>query len=56
MDRQKAEEMYLEGSKFAVTNDEVHNFTSNLMRKNLSQAEAKERLHKAQNVISRLLQ
>ena len=56
MDRQKAEEMYLEGSKFAVTDDEVHQFTSKLMRKNLSQTEAMERLHKAENVIARLLQ
>ena len=56
VDRQKAEEMYLEGSKFAVTDDEVHQFTSKLMRKNLSQTEAMERLHKAENVIARLLQ
>ena len=56
MDRQKAEEMYLEGSKLAVTDDEVHQFTSKLMRKNLTQTEAMERLHKAENVIARLLQ
>ena len=56
MDRQKAEEMYLEGSKFAVTDDEVHQFTSKLMQKNLSQTEAMERLDKAEKVIARLLQ
>ena len=56
VDRQKAEEMYLEGSKLAVTDDEVHQFTSKLMRKNLTQTEAMERLHKAENVIARLLQ
>ena len=56
VDRQKAEEMYLEGSKFAVTDDEVHQFTSKLIRKNLSQTEAMERLDKAEKVIARLLQ
>ena len=56
MDRQKAEEMYLEGSKLAVTDEEVNQLTAKLKQKNLSQTEAMERLDKAEKVFARLLQ
>lgn len=56
MDRQKAEEMYLEGSKLAVTDEEVNQLTAKLKQKNLSQTEAMERLQKAERIIARVSQ
>jgi len=56
VDRQKAEEMYLEGSKLAVTDEEVNQLTAKLKQKNLSQTEVMERLQKAKKVAARLLQ
>ena len=56
VDRQKAEQMYLEGSKLAVTDEEVNQLTAKLKQKNLSQTEAMERLQKAERVIARVSQ
>ena len=53
MDRTKAEEIFLKGSKDAVTSDEVKELEAKLKKRKLSVAEAEERLKKAKRAVAR---
>jgi len=53
VDRTKAEEIFLKGSKDAVTSDEVKELEAKLKKRKLSVAEAEERLKKAKRAVAR---
>lgn len=49
----KAEEIFLKGSKDAVTSDEVKELEAKLKKRKLSAEEAEERLKKATRAVAR---
>lgn len=53
VDRQTAEQMFRDGSKYAVSKDEVQELTTKLKQRKPSDEEKQERLRKAERAFAR---